>query len=108
MDEICQKLYTNYIAEHILVFGHGSKNRTTKCIAMTGNKKLTVKIRDQTVDLKETKNLYGRLMVLTRSNRDTDQKNAVANYEFTLTPRALFAPDGSMLPCTDSSKLMST
>ncbi len=66
----------------------------------------TVKIRDQTVDLKETKNLYGRLMVLTRSNRDIDQKNAIGSYEFTLTPRALFAPDGTMLPCTDKSKLI--
>ncbi len=28
------------------------------------------------------------------------------NYEFTLTPRALFAPYGSMLPCTDKSKLI--
>ena len=66
----------------------------------------TVKIHDQIVDLKDTKNLYGRLIVLTRSNRDIDQKNAVGNYEFTLTPRALFAPDGSMLPCTDKSKLI--
>ena len=73
---------------------------------MSGSKKQTVKIRDQTVDLKETTNLYGRLMVLTRSNRDIDQKNTIGNYEFTLTPRALFAPDGSMLPCTDKSKLI--
>ena len=73
---------------------------------MSGSKTLTVKIRDQTVDLKETKNLYSRLMVLTRSNRDIDQKNAIGNYEFTPTPRALFAPDGSMLPCIDKSKLI--
>jgi len=71
-----------------------------------GSKKLTLKIRDHTIDMKETKNLYGRLMVLTRSNRDIDQKNAIGNYEFTLTLRALFAPDGSMLMCTDISKLI--
>ena len=34
------------------------------------------------------------------------KKNSVDNYEFTLTPRALFAPDGSMLMCTDKSKLI--
>ena len=73
---------------------------------MSGSKKLTVKIHDHSVDLKETKNLYGRLMILTRSNRDIDQKNAIGNYEFTLTPRALFAPDGSMLACTDKPKLI--
>jgi len=31
---------------------------------------------------------------IARSNRDFNQKNAVGNCEFTLTPRALFAPDG--------------
>lgn len=45
-------------------------------------------------------------MVLARSSRDIDQKNAIGNYEFTLTPRALFAPSGAMLPCTDKSKLI--
>ena len=68
--------------------------------------KTTVKLRDKTVDLKETKDLYGRLMVLARSNRDISQKDAIGNYEFTLTPRALFAPDGTVLPCQDKSKLI--
>lgn len=53
---------------------------------MSGNKKQTVKVRDNTVDVKETKDLYGHLMVLARSNRDIDQKQAVGTYEFTLTP----------------------
>ncbi|KAG1660000.1 hypothetical protein GQR58_022225 [Nymphon striatum] len=51
-----------------------------------------VKIRDKSIDLKETKDLYGRLMVLARSSSDVDQKEAIGNFEFTLTPRALFAP----------------
>ena len=45
-------------------------------------------------------------MVLAKSNRDIDQKNAIGNFEFTLTPRALFAPNGSILPCADKSKLI--
>lgn len=53
---------------------------------MSGNKKHTVKVRDKTVDLKETKDLYGRMMVHARANRDIDQKQAVGTYEFTLTP----------------------
>ena len=73
---------------------------------MSGNEKQTVTIRDQSVDLKETKYLYGRLMMLARSSRDIDQKDAIGNYEFTLTPRALFAPDGSIIPCTDKPKLI--
>lgn len=30
----------------------------------------------------------------------------MGNYEFTLTPRALFACDGTILPCHDKSKLI--
>ena len=73
---------------------------------MSGNKKSAVKVQDKIVDLKEMKNLYGRLMVLAKSSRDTDQVHTISNYEFTLTPRALFAPDGSTLPYTDKSKLI--
>ncbi|KAK5911790.1 hypothetical protein CesoFtcFv8_001726 [Champsocephalus esox] len=74
---------------------------------LSGNKKITVKLRDNTVDLKETKDLSARLMVLARSNRDINQKEAIGNYEFTLTPRALFASNGTILPCHDKSKLIS-
>jgi len=58
------------------------------------------------VDLRETKDLYGRLMILARSSRDINQKEAIGNHEFTLTPRALFAPDGTILPCLDTTKLI--
>jgi len=75
---------------------------------ISGNKKHTVKVWDKTVDLKETKDLYERLMVLARSNRDIDQKQAIGTYEFTLTPRSLFSPDGAVLPCSDKSKLIHT
>ena len=101
MNWTCTLLDLNTVFElEILKGKHNNK------MYMFGSKKKTVKIRDQTVDLRETKNLYGRLMILTTLNRDTDQKNAVGNYEFMLTPRALFALDGSMLPCTDKSKLI--
>ncbi|KAG1687441.1 RNA-directed DNA polymerase from mobile element jockey [Nymphon striatum] len=66
----------------------------------------TSPIRDKSIDLKETKDLYDRLMVLARSSRDVDQKEAIGNFEFTLTPRALFAPSGSLLPCNDKSKFI--
>ena len=107
-DDIGQKLYEEYVAQRI----NGDDSLWLKVkklnnnMYMSGNKKQTVKIRDQTVDLRETKNLTGRLMILSRSNRDIDQKHAISNHEFTLTPRALFAPDGSMLPCTDKAKII--
>ena len=73
---------------------------------MSGQTSHAVKIRDKTINLNEAKELYGRLMVLAKSSRDINQKYAIGNYEFTLTPRALFAPSGSILPCTDKSKLI--
>jgi len=45
--------------------GHQLRRSRTEC--MSGNKNLAVKFRDKTVDLKETKDLYGRLIVLSRS-----------------------------------------
>jgi hypothetical protein len=54
----------------------------------------------------EIKDLYGRLLVLAQSSREIDQKHAIGNFEFTLIPRALFTPDGALLPCTDKSKLI--
>jgi len=47
-----------------------------------------------------------RKLLLLLLNRDINQKDAIGNYEFTLTPRALFAPDGTVLPCQDKSKLI--
>ena len=72
---------------------------------MFANKVTSVKLRDKTVDLMETKEFYGRLMVMAKSSRDINQKEAIGNYEFTLTPRALVAQDGTILPCLDKSKL---
>ena len=108
MDDSGQKLYEDYVAERIngnVGLWAPVKKQNNK-MYMSSNKKLAVKIRDKTVDLQETKNLYGRLMVLARSSRDIDQKDSISNYEFTLTPRALFAPSGSLLLCNEKSKLI--
>ena len=108
IDATGQKLYEEYVSERIngdVSLWAPVKKQNNK-MYMSGNKKASVKLRDKTVDLKETKDLYGRLMVLARSKRDIDLKQAIGNYEFTLTPRALFAPNGAMLPCNDKSKLI--
>ncbi|KAG1671771.1 hypothetical protein GQR58_016271 [Nymphon striatum] len=103
-----QKLYEQYVAE--MINGNVSiwapVHKENIKMYTSGNNNCTVKIRDKSIDLKETKDLYGRLMVLARSSRDVDQKEAIGNLEFTLTPRALFAPSGSLLPCNDKSKLI--
>ena len=108
IDDIGQKLYEDFVAERINgnVSLWAPMKKQNNVMFLAGNKKQMIKVRDQSVDLTETKELYGRFMVLARSNRDIDQKDAVGNYEFTLTPRALFAPDGSVLQCNDKSKLI--
>ena len=40
------------------------------------------------------------------SNRDINQKQAIGNYELTLTPRALFAANRAMMPYTGKAKLI--
>ena len=108
IDDTGQKLYEDYVAERMngdVSLWAPVKKQNNK-MYMFGNKTHKVKFRDKIVDLMETKDLYGRLMVLVRSNKDIDQKQAVGTYEFTLTPRALCSPNGSVLPCNDKSKLI--
>ena len=108
IDETGQNLYEDFVAKRINgdVSLWAPVKKEKNRMYMSGNTTLAIKIRDKTVDLKETKDLYGRLMVLSRSSRDVDQKDAIGNFEFTVTPRALFAPNGSLLSCTDKSKLI--
>ena len=47
---------------------------------MSANTKTTVKLQDKTVDLKKTKDLYGRLMVLAKSSRDINQKEVIGHF----------------------------
>ena len=108
IDATGQDLFEEYVSERIngdVSLWAPVKKQNNK-MYLSGNRKSSVKIHDKTVDLKETKDLYGGLMVLARSNRDIDQKQAIGNYELTLTPRALFAANGAMLPCTDKAKLI--
>jgi hypothetical protein len=108
VDERGQTLYEEYVKERINgeVSLWAPVKREKNKMYTSGNKKTTVRIRDKAVDLKETKDLYARLMILAKSSRDIDLKYSIGNFEFTLTPRALFAPCGSVLQCTDKSKLI--
>ena len=106
IDDKGQKLYEDYVVERVngdvSLWAPVNKQNNK----MSGKKTHKVKIRDKIVDLKETKNLYGRLTVLDRSNRDIDKKRAVGTYEFTLTQRALFSTNGLVLPCNEKPTLI--
>ena len=57
-------------------------------------------------DLRDTGDLYARLLILSNSGRDIDIKHTVGTYEFTVTPRSLFSADGTVLRMTDKQKLL--
>ena len=108
MDVTGEKLYEEYVEERI----NGNTSlwapvkRENNKMYTSGNKKQTVKIRDNYMDLRETKDLFGRLIIIAKSNRDVDLKHAIGHHEFTVTPRAFFAASGSVLPCQDKAKLI--
>ena len=72
IDTTWQKLYEEYVSERIngnvSLWANTVKKQNNK-MYMSGNKKASVKLRDKTVDLKEIKDLFGKLMVLAKSNR---------------------------------------
>ena len=46
-----------------------------------------------------------RMALAARSRPDIDMENAISEHEFSLIPWALSAPDSTLLPCIDKSKL---
>ena len=57
------------------------------------------------VELTEDRALLGRMAIISKSRPELDMKETVGQYEFSVVPRALFAPDGSMLYCSNKSML---
>ena len=58
------------------------------------------------VESQEEGHLFARLMVVRKSTPKADLKSAIGQYEFSMVPRSLFAPDGTMLHCSTRSSLM--
>jgi hypothetical protein len=63
---------------------------------MSATKKTTVKLRDKTDGIGQVQQIHQPKFL----------KEAIVNHEFILTSRVLFAPDGTILPCLDKSKLI--
>lgn len=67
-------------------------------------KVIKMKTAVKVVELKEDRSLFARLMMICKSRPDI--KEAIALYGFSVVPRSLFAPDGTMLHCPCKSALM--
>ena len=106
-DDLGLQAYNQFVNERIM----GTKclwDKMTKLKLKTfSSKSLTarVKTKNQTVELKENRSLFARLAIVARSRPDINMEEAISTFEFSCVSRALFAPDGSELPCNDKSNL---
>lgn len=69
-------------------------------------KSTKVASRNDMVELKENRNLFARLLVVSRSGDDLNFEATVGNYELSVVPRPLFCADGKMLHCQQKSQLL--
>ena len=58
------------------------------------------------IELKEDRSLFVRMMMVCKACPETDIKEAVGEYEFSIVPRLMFAADGTMLHCSSKNTLM--
>lgn len=65
-----------------------------------------MKARDLVMELKEDRNLFARCAIICKDRPDVNIKEAVGKFEFTVVPRSMFAPDGTMLHCSTKSNLL--
>lgn len=109
-DEIGQQKYTAFVNERINTQEVNIWARMTKVQLKTwksARKTVKHKLADKIVEMKDDRSLFARMMIVARSRPELNLKEAIGQHEFTVLPRALFAIDGTLLPCTDKSKLMS-
>ena len=72
----------------------------------TYTKTFNVWLKDRIIKLKEERGLMTKLLVLSRTRPNIDLPALFKEHEFTITPRALFASDGTPHHMTDKSALL--
>ena len=70
------------------------------------SKTVKVSLPTKEMELKQTRSLFARLLIIARTREGLDLQDLIGRYEFSCVPRSVFALDRSLLPCTDKSKLM--
>ena len=69
-------------------------------------KKVHVKVNNKVVQVKEEKKLMTKFIIASRKWEDIDLPYCFGTYKFSVIPRSLFRPDGTMLLDTDKSAVM--
>ena len=72
----------------------------------SNGKTVTVKIKDQLVQVKEEHKLISRFLIVCRTRHDIDLPSYLGDYEFSVVPRSLFTPDGQLYKSTDKSVIL--
>ena len=67
---------------------------------------VTVKIKDQLVQVKEEHKLISRFLIVCRTRHDIDLQSYLGDYEFSVVPRSLFTPDGQLFKSTGKSVIL--
>ena len=71
-------------------------------------KETKLKVGDKTVELKEDRGLFARMLIVANSRPEISLEDTIGKYELSVVPRALFAADGSMHHCSEKSQLMAS
>ena len=104
-----RKLYEKFIEERIV----GSKTiwdtiNKRELPTLANNKKVvTVKIRNQLINIKAARKLMSRFTVAAKSRPDVDLPAYLGKYEFSAVPRSIFIEEGDLIRSKDKSKITS-
>ena len=58
------------------------------------SKSVKVNLPTKTVELKEDRSLFARLLIIAKSRPEVNLQKPLGNYEFTCFPGSLFTPEG--------------
>lgn len=106
---IGQEQFTKFTTERIMTGQVNLWDPITKLNLSTckqSMKKVQIKMKDTILELKQDRDLFARMLIVARSRPQVDVCDTISNYELSVVPRSMFAPDGTMLHCSQKSKLM--
>ena len=69
-------------------------------------KTVTVKIKDQLVQVKEEHKLISRFLIVCRTRHDIDLPSYLGGYRFSVVARSLFTPNGQFYKSTNKSVIL--
>ena len=107
--EIGKKLFETLVTDRIKTnkVNLWSPMKRRKLLTWKDSEKvLKLSCKDKVIELKEDRSLFAKLMAVCKSRPEINIKEVIGQYEFSVAPRSLFAPDGKMLHCSAESALM--